>query len=285
MLLAAACAAPKRVDQSLSGLEKTTAQLRSENQDLRRRLEDLGSVVMVLQDRLETMKVHMERQSEGMPQQASKPGKADVKAHPVKSLKVRKEEMIEGPVEEEPFLTRNDPRDAKKPTIQLSNRDLERMEKKGSAPEAAPAPSAAAEQAARNEDNPEATRAYNGAFAKFEDQKYPEAVAAFESFVGRFREHSYADNAVYWIGESFFRLKNFVRAVQEFERVWKEFPAGNKVPEAMLRAGDCYVRLASPEKALSTFKKVISMYPQSVAAEKARAWISDYSAAAGRGRM
>ncbi len=287
--MAVGCGAPKRVDQSLAGLEKNTSQLRSENQDLRRRIEDLSNEVLVLQDRLETLKIHVEQRPEALPR-PMKTAKSRIKNQAVVSSEAPKKEEAPQETGEEPFLIRNDPRDQRLPTIQLSNRDLERVEKRRAAAAAAPvvakAPSPeVAEPAAQPKDNPEATKAYNEAFKKFEDGNFNEAIVALEKFVGRFHDHPYADNAVFWIGESFFKMGDFERAVREFERVGKEFPGGNKVPDAMLRMGDCYVRLAKPDEARKAYEKIVSAYPQSIAAEKARAWISEYSATAEKGRI
>ncbi|MFH1017186.1 MAG: tol-pal system protein YbgF [Pseudomonadota bacterium] len=289
-VVAVGCGAPKRVDQSLTNLEKTSAQLRSENEELRKRLEDLSSEVLVLQDRLETLKIHVEREPEALPRLA-KTTKAGVKNVSGKTQVAQRKEILLETEEEEPFLTRNNPRDSKLPTLQLSNRDLARVEKRGAAaspttPTAAkttaPVPS---EPAGQRQENPEATKAYNEAFKKYEDGNFKEAIAALGQFADHFQTHTYADNAVFWIGESFFKMQDYQRAAAEFERVVTEFPGGNKVPDAMLRVGDCYVRLSRPEEALKAYEKIISAYPRSVAAEKARAWISEYSAQAGKGRM
>jgi TolA-binding protein len=54
-----------------------------------------------------------------------------------------------------------------------------------------------------------ATDEYNKAFALFEQEKNAEAIALFEKFVKKYPDHPYADNAVYWIGEAYFRIGDF----------------------------------------------------------------------------
>jgi tol-pal system protein YbgF len=280
----AACSAQKPVDPALVRLERSDAALKAEHERLLRRVEDLSNNVMVLQDRLETLKLAAERSHAPAPP-------ARTAAPPAKPARETKPAAAPRPApdaDEEPFLIRSDPREASLPAIRLSNRDLEKHEI-ASASTSVRKPEAsdlgAPVKAEANADNPEASRAYNDAFRKFEAGTYPDAIAAFEAFAINFHEHPYADNAVFWVGESYFQMKDYARSAAQFERVARQFPGGNKVPDALLRAADCYLRLDRPKDAMQVFERVIDTYPQSVAAGKARAWLTEYSAQSGKGRM
>ncbi|MFH1262572.1 MAG: tol-pal system protein YbgF [Pseudomonadota bacterium] len=274
-----ACGTPKRVQTSVEALERDNVALRSRQAELQRKIEDLSNSLMVLQDRLETLKVAAERQPVYSGSGRGKRGKLRPPPPPVEGEE--SDETAFG------FGIAGNPR---LPSIQLTNRDLERMapvEKtppKSMAKEAAPAP--VKEDDKSSIDNPEVTREYNEAFQKFEDASYPEAIRMLGEFAGRHPAHVYADNAAFWIGESYFRTRDFVKAAESFERVATEFPSGNKVPDALLRAASCYLRLSKPKEAQRTFDRIIATYPQSVAAQKARASLAEMSeAGTGQRRM
>jgi tol-pal system protein YbgF len=266
----AACSNQKRMDQVRIESEKNSASLRAENQQLERKVEDLSNTVMVLQDRLETMKLAIEKRPDPAPSKVRKP----------KSKPATEKADFSSFATEEVFLKANDPKEAALPPLKLSNKDLDR----GAASSRKPAHVDVGEPEKASE-TPEATRIYNEAYRKFESQSYGEAATALESFVQKFPTHSYADNALYWIGESFYRMSDIANALSQFERVVKEYPNGNKVPDALVRAGDCYARMTRMDEAQKSFEKVIQLYPRSVAAEKARGWLAQPSSKMTQGRM
>jgi tol-pal system protein YbgF len=251
--------ASKRVETSVEALERNQVALKTQQGELQRKMDDLANSFMVLQDRLETLKVASERQ----PTYPAHPSKAKPKRTPkIKSAPTEEE------TEEESALGFGKAGGSHLPAIQLTNRDLDTVEeKKGNAKEPSKEP----------DENPEAARAYNEAYKKFEEEKYPEAIRALGEFAGKYPAHVYADNAVYWVGESYFRMRDFPKAAEQFERVAKEFPSGNKVPDALLRAASCYLRMNKPLDAKQTFERIVQIYPQSVAAQKARASLAEIS--------
>ncbi|MCC7460589.1 MAG: tol-pal system protein YbgF, partial [Proteobacteria bacterium] len=94
-------------------------------------------------------------------------------------------------------------------------------------------------------------------------------------FLKQYPSHQYSDNAVFWMGESYYQLKNYEQAHAEFEKVVAKYPNGNKVPDALLRSGICMIKLSKPEKAKSSFDQLIKKYPESVAAKKAKATLGE----------
>ena len=75
------------------------------------------------------------------------------------------------------------------------------------------------------------------------------------------------------MGESYLQLHDYSRAAKEFERVAREFPMGNKVPDALLQASSCYIQLQQDRQAKATLEKLVSGFPQSLAAQKAKGMI------------
>lgn len=133
---------------------------------------------------------------------------------------------------------------------------------------------AAAPPGKSNED-PAITAAYNRAYKTFQEQNYRETVRLMDDFLKQYPSHQYSDNAIFWMGESYYQMKNYEQAHAEFEKVVTKYPNGNKVPDALLRSGICMIKLSKPEKAKSSFDQLIKKYPESVAAKKAKATLGE----------
>lgn len=100
------------------------------------------------------------------------------------------------------------------------------------------------------------------------------ALTGFRNFVERFPGHDFADNAQYWIGETFYDQKRFKSALVEFRKVVDNHPDGNKVPDGLLKLGYCYHQLGEVDKALQVWQQVVQLYPKSNPATLARTKLS-----------
>jgi len=69
----------------------------------------------------------------------------------------------------------------------------------------------------------------------FEKKDYRTAIARFKDFLKRNPKSKLAPNAQYSIGESHFGLKEFDRAIVEFDEVRRRYPQSDKVGAALLR--------------------------------------------------
>ncbi len=121
---------------------------------------------------------------------------------------------------------------------------------------AAPGPSAAVAQ-------------YRIALDHLRSQRLAEAASAFAAFLDANPGHAYADNARYWRGEALYAMRRYPEAIREFERVVREHPRGNKVPDALLKIGLCHRRMGDAARARAYFRRVRSEHPDSVAARLA----------------
>jgi tol-pal system protein YbgF len=116
--------------------------------------------------------------------------------------------------------------------------------------------------------DPEAKRAYDAAFSLVTAHQYDRALDALAAFLMKWPDHPYADNAMYWRGECYFARGDFLSAQEQFEGVLARFPAGNKVPDALLKLGVTSQRLGNPSKAKDCFDRLERLYPQSEAARR-----------------
>jgi tol-pal system protein YbgF len=109
--------------------------------------------------------------------------------------------------------------------------------------------------------------AYQKAYGTFKNGDYPGALRLFEAFLRTYPTSEYADNARYWIGESYYQQGDYERAILEYEKVLQQYPKGDKVPHALLKQGFSFLNLGDRVDAKLLLQKVIQEYPQSPQAE------------------
>lgn len=113
-------------------------------------------------------------------------------------------------------------------------------------------------------------QAYQSAFDLLKSGRYDEAALAFQQFIAEFPTGSYADNAQYWLGETFYITRRFEQAVQEFERLVSTHPTSQKLTHALLKIGYSHDELGNLEEAERVLSELIERHPQSAAAGLAR---------------
>ncbi len=117
----------------------------------------------------------------------------------------------------------------------------------------------------------EEVRAYEEAFRMYRGGEYSSAVDRFRGFLQTHPSSDYADNALFWIGECYFKLGDYERAVLAFEDVTKRFPQGNKVADALYRQGVALIEIGKKnddegtynEAARQIFDRIVRDHPQS----------------------
>lgn len=116
--------------------------------------------------------------------------------------------------------------------------------------------------------NPE--EMYNKAYAYINKKKHKTAIKKMREFLKTYPTHSLADNALYWIGEIHYADSEWSKAILEFENVQEKYPKGDKTPAALLKQGYAFLELGETGTAKIVLKKVISKFPNSSEAEKAK---------------
>jgi len=114
--------------------------------------------------------------------------------------------------------------------------------------------------------DPDAKRAYDAALSLVNSRQYDKALDALAAFLLKWPDHPYANNAMYWRGECYFASANYLGASEQFEGLLLRFPAGNKVPDALLKLGMCSQKLGNPTKAREWFDRLLQQAPHSEAA-------------------
>ncbi len=110
---------------------------------------------------------------------------------------------------------------------------------------------------------------YKSGLALYRAGDYAAALSEFESYLEKGPSQDYLDNAYYWLGESSFGLGQYQKAIGYFDRVIKEIPEGNKVPDSMLKASLAYAKIGQSDQAKSILYNLLETYPSTNAAKLA----------------
>jgi tol-pal system protein YbgF len=101
-------------------------------------------------------------------------------------------------------------------------------------------------------------------------KRYADARAAWAELLNKHPKSDYADNARYWIGESYYAEKDFASAILEFDKVGRDYPGGDKVAAALLKQGLAFLEIGEKEGGVATLQDVVKKYPKSEEAKKAK---------------
>jgi tol-pal system protein YbgF len=111
---------------------------------------------------------------------------------------------------------------------------------------------------------------YRGALILFGKGRMADARVALQQVFDADPAGELADNALYWIGETYYAGADYITAMRYYERVTKEYPEQNKAPDAMFKIGLTFAKTGDLGMARKTFEEVIKRYPYSTAASSAK---------------
>jgi len=116
---------------------------------------------------------------------------------------------------------------------------------------------------------PDVQDEYKVALRALNDQQYDKAIQQLRNFQRKNPNSDMADDAQYWIGESYFAQKDYNRAILEFNDVLK-YRRGDKVPAALMRQAQAFLEIGDKTDARLILQKLVNDYPNSEQAREAR---------------
>lgn len=116
---------------------------------------------------------------------------------------------------------------------------------------------------------------YEAAMAIYKSGQAEQAESAFGEFARRHPRHDYADNALYWKGESAYDQRHYADALASFIEVVERYGGGNKAPDALLKIGLCYRQLGDLPNARDVLGELIAAYPGERASDIARVKLAE----------
>jgi tol-pal system protein YbgF len=136
----------------------------------------------------------------------------------------------------------------------------------------APPPSAASSSSTRSTAlrTADVAETYRRALALYAQNKYSDARALFQQVFDGDPSGQLADNALFWIGETYFAARDYQSAMRAYERVTKDFATENKAPDAMFKLGVTFEKTGDLGMARKTFEECIQKYPYSTPASSAK---------------
>lgn len=112
--------------------------------------------------------------------------------------------------------------------------------------------------------------AYESALNQFKVGNYQSAVAGFQTFMVNFPNSQLVPSAQYWVGNSYYALRDYKVAIAAQEKVVASWPENAKAPDALLNIASSQVELGDQKSARETLKILLTKYPNSPAAEQAK---------------
>lgn len=125
--------------------------------------------------------------------------------------------------------------------------------------------------------------AFKKAMGLYEKENYTDAAKAFETVIEIGRGTDYGQDAQYYLAESYFNDKRFLRAASEYERYVSMFPRSEQRQHAQFQEAYCYYKLSPRYKldqkytkqAIEKFRLYNSRYPDSENVEEAANYITE----------
>jgi tol-pal system protein YbgF len=114
------------------------------------------------------------------------------------------------------------------------------------------------------------TRAYEAAQNLRRIGNYQGAIVAFQNFLKQYPKSPLAASAQYWIGDSYFNMRDFRLAISSQRLLLASYPDSNKVPDALLNIASSQAELGETAAARKTMDELVAKHPGSDAADKAR---------------
>lgn len=151
-------------------------------------------------------------------------------------------------------------------TTQLAAAEAQTREAPAGTAAAKPAsPSAGIEKSAKT-----ASEGYELGVKYFNAGNYDAAAAQFTAFLKANPGSKFAEDAQFKTAECYYELKDYKRAVLEYDQFQKKFPKSPNFPASMLKMGLCFEKQGKKDVAETIYKDLIATYPKSTEAAQAR---------------
>ena len=109
----------------------------------------------------------------------------------------------------------------------------------------------------------EARLLYESAYLNYVKGNYQEALNDFQAYLKSQPDSPIADNAFYWIGESYAALGKRQDAVNTFQTLINKYPKSSRIPTALYKMGIIYEEAKDKKSANFYYNKLIKEFPNS----------------------
>ncbi len=116
---------------------------------------------------------------------------------------------------------------------------------------------------------------FNQGYTELSEGDYENSRVQFREFLSKYPKSSKANDATYWIAESYYREGEFEESILEYQRFIDAYPKDDRVPLAYLKQGLSLVEIGKNEEAKLFFQTLIDKYPNSDEAKTAKEKITE----------
>lgn len=111
---------------------------------------------------------------------------------------------------------------------------------------------------------------YSSAKTLFNMADFKNAREEFEILVKKYPNSEYADDAQFWIGETYYREKWYEKAILEYQKVIEEYPHSIKMQACLLKQGFAFFNLGDKANTQIILNELIAKFPKSKESDIAR---------------
>ena len=111
---------------------------------------------------------------------------------------------------------------------------------------------------------------YRAAYAFILSGDYPQAEAAFRSFIDQYPGEPKIADAYFWLGEAQYSQGTYHEAAKTLLTAHKQYPSAQKAPEMLLKLGMSRAALDNRDTACATYREVLTRYPNASGAVKSK---------------
>jgi len=112
---------------------------------------------------------------------------------------------------------------------------------------------------------------YTAAYLALKSGRYEEAALGFKTLLHEHPKGEYADQAHFWLAESYLAQHKTKAAINAFKKVANDYPDSAKHPAALLKLAAAYQESGRIGDAKAALQRLIKQHQESNAAEQARA--------------
>lgn len=116
---------------------------------------------------------------------------------------------------------------------------------------------------------------FHAAQTAYEAREYSTARALFRAFIQRHHDDARADDAQYFVGQSYLMEDRPATALGELRHVVADYAQGDRVPYALLAMSDAFYRLHACTDATTSLQTLIRAFPHSPVIADARTRLRD----------
>jgi tol-pal system protein YbgF len=143
-------------------------------------------------------------------------------------------------------------------------------------------PSTSPTSAAPSGPAPSADMLYSNGLKDIQSGKYDLARSEFQDYLKYYGKTDLASNAQFYIGEIYYRQKNYQEAITEYDKVINNYPKSFKLAPARLHRATAMIALGQKSSGIRELREITKLFPGSEEDRYARAQLKELGASVSR---